>query len=170
MRPAQLPQEPGQHSHALPEQLAVPGQGVLEQTEILVDVVAGGAYLHRHGVPLQADAVHLGMLRVVAPGEAVGLLLEIELGPAGQNRQIQHPVEGQLLRLAGPLLPGVPPHLGGDVHLAPVVPLGQAQGEALGVGAIGGAAVDATVVLGHQDGLVLEGGGDVHMVGLQLVN
>ena len=133
-------------------------------------MVAGGAYLHRHGVPLQADAVHLGMLRVVAPGEAVGLLLEIELGPAGQNRQIQHPVEGQLLRLAGPLLPGVPPHLGGDVHLAPVVPLGQAQGEALGVGAIGGAAVDATVVLGHQDGLVLEGGGDVHMVGLQSVN
>ena len=59
---------------------------------------------------------------------------------------------------------------GGDVHLAPVVPLGQAQGEALGVGAIGGAAVDATVVLGHQDGLVLEGGGDVHMVGLQSVN
>ena len=40
----------------------------------------------------------------------------------------------------------------------------------LGIGAIGGAAVDAAVVLGHQDGLVLEGGGDVHMVGLQLVN
>ena len=96
-----------------------------------------------------------------APGEAVGLLLEIELGPAGQNRQIQHPVEGQLLRLAGPLLPGVPPHLGGDVHLAPgrsTGPRPQGRGP-WGVGAIGGAAVDATVVLGHQDGLVLEGGG-----------
>ena len=107
-------------------------------------------------------AVYLGVLRVVAPGEAVGLLLEVELGPAEEYGQIQHPVEGQLLRLARPLLPGVPPDLGGDVHPAPVVPLGQAQGEALGVGAAGGAAVNAAVVLRGQDGLVLECGGDPH--------
>ncbi len=69
--------------------------------------------------PPAGRAVHLGMLRVVAPGEAVGLLLEIELGPAGQNRQIQHPVEGSSSDWRDHFSPVCAM---GDVHLAPVVP------------------------------------------------
>ena len=63
-------------------------------------------------------------------------------------------MQGKLLRLAGPLAARVAPHLGGDVELPAVVPLGKPEGEALGVGSGEAVLIDRLVVLDRDDGFM----------------
>ena len=86
---------------------------------------------------------------------AVRFIAKIQVGAAQQDGKVQNAVHGQLLRLARPFLPGMPPDFGRDIHLAPVVPLGQAQGKALRIGMVCAAPVDTVVIFRNNDRLVL---------------
>ena len=150
------------YSDTLSQQLSVSGQGILKKTEISVNMTVICTDRDRHGVALQANTVNGRVLFVVSLGIAIPLIPKVTNGTAGEDRQVQHPVERELLRLPGPLLSGAPPDLGRDVWSALAAPLGQTQGEALDVAVVGVPAVDTVVALGYDHRLVFEIGGDVH--------
>jgi len=110
----------------LAENFAFLAQRLAEQADVLVDHLVVRAHFHRHGVALQADPVDSGVLRIIQLLVPVGVL-KMQLRPADENREIQHAVQRQFLRLPRPFPARMPPDLGGNIELAAVVPLRQPQ-------------------------------------------
>lgn len=95
------------------------------------------------------------MIGVKQGGVAVTLLPDVVNRPTGEDSQIQHTMEGQLFRLAGPLLAGMPPDFCRDVYPASVIPLRQTKAKTLGIGIVSVTAINVAVIFSYKDRLVL---------------
>ena len=140
-------------------------KALVEEFHVAFDALVIRAYRHVHRPALQVDPVQKGIVRVIL----FALMItrhEIQPGFADEDGEIERPVQRHLLRLPRPFFAGVAPDLCGDLDASPLVPLGQPQRKPLRVGIAGVTAVDQVVVLGDDDGLVLQFGGYFH-VGIQ---
>ncbi len=98
---------------------------------------------------LKPDAVDQ-RFPLIVQALVLGCFPEILLGLDDQDGKVKYPMQRELLRLPGPLFARVPPDLGGDVHLTPIVPLGETQREAFGIGVKCVFSVNVFIVLGDN--------------------
>lgn len=157
----QFVQDGGEALEAFADSFSFFAEDVAEEFDVLVDEGVVGIDGDGHGGSLEGDLADGGVGGVVQFFEAVGAF-HVLLGFADEEGEVEDAMEGEFLGLAGPFLAGVTPDFGGDVHAAAVVPLGEAEGEAHGVGVADVLAVDPVVVFDDDDGFVFEVVGDFH--------
>jgi len=111
-------------------------QNLLEELNIFINLFVVRADSNGHRVTLQAHPGYFSFRLIIELLILIGFP-EVLQGLADEDSQIKNMMQRKFFRLTGPFSPCVPPNLGGNIHLSPIVPMGESQWKSLGVGFVG---------------------------------